>query len=50
MPHTLETAVQGVKATYKIQISRVAVNEILNDSLFQRPQLAAAAMPGRKQP
>jgi outer membrane lipoprotein-sorting protein len=51
VPHTLETAVQGVKSTYKIQISRVAVNEALSDSLFQKPQLAAAAgMPRPKQP
>lgn len=50
VPHTLETAVQGVKTTYKIQISRVAVNEVFNDSLFQRPQLAAAGAPGLKQP
>jgi outer membrane lipoprotein-sorting protein len=50
VPHTLETAVQGVKATYKIQISRVAVNEALDDSLFQKAQLAAAATPSRKQP
>ena len=50
VPHTLETAVQGVKATYKIQISRVAVNETFDDSLFQRTQLAAAGTPGRKQP
>jgi outer membrane lipoprotein-sorting protein len=50
MPHTLETAVQGVKATYKIQISRVAVNETFDDSLFQRTHLAAASTPARKQP
>ncbi len=50
VPHVLETAVQGVKATYKIQISRVAVNEVFGDSLFQKPQLAAAVMPGSKQP
>jgi hypothetical protein len=49
VPHTLETAVQGVKATYKIQVSRVAVNETLDDSLFQKAQLAAAATPSRKQ-
>jgi hypothetical protein len=51
VPHVLETAVQGVKETRKIQISRVAVNEALSDSLFQKPQLAAAAgMPRPKQP
>lgn len=50
VPHTVETAVLGVKASYKIQISRVAINEVLSDSLFQKPQLAAAITPGPKQP
>jgi len=50
VPHVLETAVQGAKATYKIQISQVVVNEAISDSLFQRPQLAAAVTPGPKQP
>lgn len=49
VPHTLETAVQGVKATYKIHISRVAINEVFSDSLFGRPQLAASSS-GPKQP
>jgi hypothetical protein len=46
----VETAVQGVKATYKIQISQVAVNEAISDSFFQKPLLAAAVTPGSKQP
>jgi outer membrane lipoprotein-sorting protein len=50
VPHVLETAVQGVKATYKIQISQVAVNEAISDALFQKPQLAAAVTLGPKQP
>jgi hypothetical protein len=45
-----ETAVEGVKQTYKMTISRVAVNEPLDDSLFQKPQLAALATMGAKQP
>jgi hypothetical protein len=49
-PHLLETAVEGVKQTHKIQVSRVAVNEALSDSLFQKPQLAAAVTPGPKRP
>jgi outer membrane lipoprotein-sorting protein len=44
-----ETAVEGVKQTYKMTISRVTVNEPLDDSLFQRPQLAALATPGPTQ-
>jgi outer membrane lipoprotein-sorting protein len=50
VPHVLETAVQGVKATYKIQISQVAVDEAISDALFQKPQLAAAVTLGPKQP
>lgn len=46
----LETAVEGVKETHKIKVSRLAVNDALSDSLFQKPQLAAASMPGPKQP
>jgi hypothetical protein len=44
-PRVLETAVEGVKATRKIEISRLAVNDPVDDSLFQKPQLAAAAKP-----
>jgi hypothetical protein len=50
VPHVLETAVQGVKATYKIQILQVAVNEAISDSLFQKPRLAAAVTPASQQP
>src|SRR5882672_4077381 len=50
MPRLQETAVEGVKQTYKMTISRVAVNEPMGDSLFQKPQLAALATPGAKQP
>jgi len=49
-PRVQETAVEGVKQTYKMTITRVAVNEPLDDALFQKPQLAALAMPGPKQP
>jgi hypothetical protein len=48
-PRVQETAVEGVKQTYKMTITRVAVNEPLDDALFQKPQLAALAMPGPKQ-
>jgi outer membrane lipoprotein-sorting protein len=49
-PRLQETAIEGVKQTYKMTISRVAVNEPLDDSLFQKPQLAALATPSPKQP
>jgi hypothetical protein len=50
MPRVQETAVDGVKETYKMTISRVAVGEPMDDSLFQKPQLAAAAAHGPKLP
>jgi outer membrane lipoprotein-sorting protein len=49
-PRLQETAVDGVKQTYKMTITRVAVNEPLDDALFQKPQLAALATPGPKHP
>jgi hypothetical protein len=41
LPHTQETTVEGYKQTYKMTITRVAVNEPLEDGLFQKPQLTA---------
>jgi len=49
-PRLQETAVEGVKQTYKMTIARVAVNEPMDDSLFQKPQLAALAAPSVKHP
>jgi len=49
-PRVQETVVEGVKQTYKMNITRVAVNEPLDDALFQKPQLAALAAPGPKLP
>lgn len=42
MAHVLETVVQGVKATHKITIEHVAVNQAADDGLFAKPQLAIA--------
>jgi hypothetical protein len=50
IPHVQETAVEGVKQPYKMTISRVAVNETLDDTLFQKPQLSALAGSGPKLP
>jgi hypothetical protein len=50
IPLLQETAVEGVKQPYKMTISRVAVNEPMDDALFQKPQLAALAAPGSKRP
>jgi hypothetical protein len=49
-PRLQETAIEGVKQTYKMTVTRVAVNEPLDDALFQKPQLSALAMPGPKHP
>jgi len=38
VPHTLETAVQGVTQTEKISIESVAVNKSLDDARFTKPQ------------
>lgn len=38
VPHTLETAVEGVKQTEKIEIESVSVNTKLDDSLFAKLQ------------
>ena len=43
IPHVLETVVAGVKQTHKIEVSKVAVNESLNDTLFDKPRLTATA-------
>jgi len=49
VPHLQETVIEGTKAPpYKMTIARVAVNESLDDSLFQKPQLAALSMPAPK--
>jgi hypothetical protein len=50
-PRLQETAVEGVKQPpYKMTISRVTVNDPMDDSLFQKPQLAAAVAAGPKLP
>jgi hypothetical protein len=50
-PRLQETAVEGVKQPpYKMTVSRVVVNEPMDDSLFQKPQLAAVASSGPKRP
>ena len=42
VPHVIETAVQGVKATHKMTIERVSVNASVDDSLFAKPTLTMA--------
>jgi hypothetical protein len=50
IPHTQETAVQGYKQTYKTTITRLALNEPMDDTLFQKPQPGAQTAPVAKQP
>jgi hypothetical protein len=44
IPHLQETIVQGVKEPYRMTITRVSVNDKVDDALFQRPQLTAAVL------
>jgi hypothetical protein len=37
VPHLLETAVDGYPDTHKMVIEKVAVNPVLNDTLFAKP-------------
>ncbi len=41
IPHLQETCVEGVKEPYKMTITRVSVNEGVDDTLFGKPQLKA---------
>lgn len=45
-----ETAVEGVKERYQRTITRVAVNEAMDDALFAKPQPAPAAATAPKTP
>ncbi|WP_322027194.1 outer membrane lipoprotein-sorting protein [Burkholderia sp. BCC1977] len=47
VPHTLETAVAGVKGTHKLTIDHVAVNQPVDDTSFGKPQLGAARVTSR---
>jgi hypothetical protein len=41
VPHLQETVVAGVKEPYKMKITKVSVNDGLDDTLFGKPQLKA---------
>ena len=41
VPHLQETVVAGVKEPYKMKITKVSVNDGLDDSVFGKPQLKA---------
>ncbi len=41
IPHLQETVVEGVKEPYKMSITKVSVNEGVDDTLFGKPQLKA---------
>ena len=40
VPHTFETVVTGTRQSYKMTIDQVKVNQPLEDTLFDKPQLA----------
>ena len=48
IPHTLETAVEGVKQTRKIVVKSVVINPKLDDALFGKPQPGDAAAASAK--
>jgi outer membrane lipoprotein-sorting protein len=41
IPHVQQTVVEGVKEPYKMSISRISVNDGLEDAVFGKPQLKA---------
>ena len=45
VPFTLETVVDGYRGTHKTVLESVVINPKLEDSLFSKPQVAAAAVP-----
>lgn len=42
MPHVLETVIDGGKQSHKMYVERVAVNQSMENTLFAKPNLAAA--------
>ena len=46
VPRVFETAVDGVKQTYKMHIERVVVNNKMDDTLFEKPLQVASRPPG----
>ncbi len=52
VPHLQETVVEGTKQAqpYRMTVTKFAVNESLDDTLFQKPQPAMVAAPGAKKP
>jgi len=42
VPHEFETAVDGVKQSYKMHIEKVAVNQKMDDKLFEKPMVMAS--------
>lgn len=50
VPHTQETMVQGFKQTYRTTITRLALNEPMDDTLFQKPRLTAQTSSVAKRP
>ena len=43
VPHVMETVVAGAKQPHKMYIERVAINQSMENNLFEKPQLALTA-------
>lgn len=47
IPHVFETVVEGGKQSHKMTIEHVAVNQPMDDTIFEKPQLAMTAPASR---
>ncbi|MEP6883298.1 MAG: outer membrane lipoprotein-sorting protein [Gammaproteobacteria bacterium] len=48
IPHRQDTVVESVKEPYKMTVTKVTVNQPMEDSLFTKPRTAAAVGPAAK--
>ncbi len=48
IPHRQDTVVEGVKEPYKMTVTKLTVNEPMDDSLFTKPRTAAVVAPAAK--
>lgn len=49
IPHRQDTVVEGVKEPYKMTVTKVTVNEAMDDALFEKPRTAAVVGAAAKQ-
>lgn len=49
IPHLQDTVVEGVNGDYKLTVTKVTVNEAMDDSLFEKPRIAGVVgTPGKQ--